>query len=191
VTASSREPSWGEVFDTLLTARLRSVHTAMLGEMRAYSEADQTAEVTLAVQLEAAAGQFEELPPLSGVPVLWPGAWAAGEPCLVVFCEESFAKWFDTGSVEQPEVLRRHGLHAVCIPLVARAGQAVQFVALANLVDARLSAIQAAFDAHTHVTAGTGPPVGPTPLVPPGSPPGTGGPIGALATVAATKVKAR
>jgi hypothetical protein len=62
-----------------------------------------------------------------------------------VFAEESFSKWFDTGSVEQPEVLRRHGLHAVCIPMVARAGQAVQFVALANLVNAQFAALADAF----------------------------------------------
>jgi len=184
--AASRQPSWGEVLDTIITSRLRGVHTAMMGSIRAYSEADQTAEVTLAVQLEATSGEFEEVSPIGDIPVLWPGAWEAGDPCLLVFCEESFSKWFDTGSVEQPEVLRRHGMHAVCIPLVARAGQAVEFVALANLVDARLSAIQAAFDGHTHLTAGTGAPVGPTKLAPPG--PGT---IGSLASVAASKVKAR
>lgn len=140
-----RQPRWQEVFDTILTARLRSVHTAMVGEIRSYSEADQTAEVTLAVQFEKESGVFEEVPPLGDVPVLWPGAWAAGDTCLLVFAEESFSKWFDTGSVEQPEVLRRHGFHAVCIPLVARAGQAVQFVALANLVDARFAALANAF----------------------------------------------
>lgn len=191
MSASSRQPSWGEVLDTVQTSRLRGVHTAMVGAIQSYSEDSQTATVTLAVQLEAAGGEFETVEPLADVPVLWPGAWAAGDTCLLVFCEESFARWWDTGSVEQPEVLRRHGLHAVCIPVGARAGQTAEFVALANLVDARLSAIQAAFDAHTHLTAGTGIPVGPTPLVPPGVPPGTGGPIGSLASVAAVKVKAR
>ncbi|MEY4548396.1 MAG: hypothetical protein RL685_4591 [Pseudomonadota bacterium] len=137
--ASSREPSWGETLDAVLGARLRSVHTAMMGEIRSYSEADQTAEVTLAVQLETADGEFEETAPLAGVPVLWPGAWEAGDRCLLVFCEEAFSKWFDTGSVEPPEVLRRHGLHAVCIPMVAPAGTAVDFVALANLVSATLA----------------------------------------------------
>jgi hypothetical protein len=147
MSASPRQPSWGEVFDVVLGARLRSVHTAMVGEIRSYSEAQQTVEVTLAVQLEASSGVFEELPPLGDVPVVYPGAWAAGDACLVVFCEESFSKWWDTGSVEQPEVLRRHGLHAVCIPIVARAGQATEFVALANLVDAQFAAL------NTHIEA--------------------------------------
>jgi hypothetical protein len=174
--ATPRQASWGEVLDGVLTSRLRSVHTAMVGEISSYSEAHQTAEVTLAVQLEAASGEFEQVAPLADVPVLWPGAWAAGDTCLLVFCEESFSKWFDTGSVEPPEVLRRHGLHAVCIPLVARAAQAVQFVALANLVDARLETIR------TTWTFPTG--VGPTGTA-------AAGGVPALDSVAAEKVKAR
>ena len=186
MSASPRQPSWGEVIDTIITSRLRGVHTAMMGEIRSYSEARQTASVTLAVQLESAGGEFDSVPPLSDVPVLWPGAWSAVDSCLLVFCEESFSKWFDTASVEPPEVLRRHGMHAVCIPLVARGGQAVQFVALANLVDARLAAIQAAFDSHTHITTAT---IGASAT--PGVNAPTAAPIGPLASVAATKVKAR
>lgn len=155
---SSREASWGEVFDALLDARLRAVHTAMMGEMQSYSAGPPpTATVTLAVQLESADGQFETLPPLADLPVLWPGAWTAGDKCLVVFCEESFARWFDTGSVEPPEVLRRHGLHGVVIPLVAPTGADVQFVALANLVVSRLEAMQTALDTHTHTVPISGP----------------------------------
>lgn len=55
---------------------------------------------------------------------------------------------------------------------------ASQFVALANLVDARLSAIRAWLNAHTHPTAATGP----------ASVPST--PLGAQDSVAATKAKA-
>lgn len=179
----ARQASWGEVLDAILTSRLRGVHTALVGEIRSYSEAEQTAEVTLAVQLEAANGEFETVAPLSDVPVLWPGAWAAGDTCLLVFCEESFAKWFDTGSVEPPEVLRRHGLHAVCIPLVARGGQEVQFVALANLVNAQFAALADAFDGWTPVPNDGGAALK-TQLT---TLSGTGWP----ASVAAVKVKAR
>lgn len=173
--ASSRVPSWGEVLDTMLDQRLRGVHTAMMGEFVSYSEAAQTAEVTLAVQLATGEDDFETVPPLAGVPVLWPGAWEAGDRCLLVFCEESFAKWFDTGSVEPPELLRRHGLHAVCIPLVAPAGAAVDFVALAAFVDARLETIR------TTWTFPTG--VGPTGTA-------ASGGVPALDSVAGSKVKA-
>jgi Flp pilus assembly CpaF family ATPase len=54
---------------------------------------------------------------------------------------------------------------------------ASQFVALANLVNARIDTIQAAFDGHTHVETGG------TTNVPQA-------PIGPLASVACTKVKA-
>jgi len=177
------------VLDVVQTSRLKGVHTAMVGEIRSYSEAQQTATVTLAVQLEAASGEFEEVDPLGDVPVLWPGAWAAGDPCLIVFCEESFAKWWETGSVEQPEVLRRHGLHAVCIPIVARAGQVVEFVALANLVQVALDKMQHAFDNHTHATAALGAPSPPIPVPAILPPPIV--PLVSLGPVAATKVKAR
>ncbi len=56
-----------------------------------------------------------------------------------------------------------------------------QFVALANLVMARLNQIQAAFDVHTHATAAVGSPSPPT---------GAGIPIGTLGDVSATLVKA-
>jgi hypothetical protein len=127
-----------EILDAALTQRLRSVHTALPGTIRSYSEATQTAEVELAVQLESTAESFERVANLTDVPVQWPGAWSNGDKCLVVFCEESFAKWFDTGSVEPPDVLQRHGLHAICIPLTAEAGDAVQFVALKGLVETAL-----------------------------------------------------
>ncbi len=184
---SSRDASWGQVLDVAIGARLLGVHTAMVGEIRSYSEAKQTAEVTLAVHLESADGVFEEVSPLADVPVAWPGAWSAGDSCLLVFCEESFAKWFATGSVEPPEVLRRHGLHAVCIPLVARAGQAVEFVALANLVTGALNALRTAITSAAGTESGASGLGGMTALdtaltaqVPPWPP-----------AVAAEKVKAR
>lgn len=65
-------------------------------------------------------------------------------------------------------------------------GAAGQFVALANLVSARLTTIQAAFDGHTHVVTGTtasaGSPIVATVAVPAA--------IGPLDSVAATKAKA-
>lgn len=133
-----RQPSWADVIDGFITSRLRGVHTALPGTITSYDAATVTATIDLAVELEATAGAFQRVPPLEDVPVTTPGAWSNGDKCLVVFCEESFAKWFDTGSVEPPDVLARHGLHAVCVPIVATAGQAVQFVALKDLVEAAM-----------------------------------------------------
>lgn len=141
---TAREASWNEVLDLIVERKLRSVHTALPGTIRSYSEARQTATVELAVELEGPGGEFMRVTDPEEVPVTQPGAWSNGDRCLLVFCEESFAKWFETGSVEPPDVLQRHGLHAVCIPLVAEAGDAVQFVALANLVDVLLDQLSAA-----------------------------------------------
>ncbi len=66
-----------------------------------------------------------------------------------------------------------------------------QALALANLVDARLKVLQAAFDLHVHATAALGTPS--PPIVPNPPPPGAVGvtiPIGVLASVAAKRVKA-
>lgn len=134
----ARDISWNELFDLVLTSRLRSVHTALPGTIRSHSEANQTCTVEIAVELEGPAGEFLRVPDLEGVPVVTPGAWSNGDRCLLVFCEESFSKWFETGSVEPPDVLQRHGMHAICVPLVARAGDTVDFVALKGLVEAAL-----------------------------------------------------
>ena len=142
----SREPGWNEVLDGATAAALRGVHTAQLGKLTAYSSAHQTATVQLATHLPTASGEYAAVPPLADVPVLWPGAWAAGDRCLVVFLEESAAKWLETGSVEAPDVAMRHGLHPVCIPFPSIEGQTVQFVALANLVQAQLADLKSAIN---------------------------------------------
>ena len=187
---TAREPSLPELLDAAITARLRGVHTALPGTIRSYSEADQTATVELAVQLECTAETFAKVPNLSDVPVVWPGAWANGDKCLIVFSEEDPSKWWDTGSVEPPPVMQRHGLHATCIPIVATAGQAVQFVALANLVTTALTQLRTAITSAAGTESGAGGLGGMTALdaaltAVPNVPPGWPGPV------AASKVKAR
>jgi hypothetical protein len=199
------QPSWPEILDALQARTQRAIHTALPGTVKSYDVATQVATVQLVVQLEGVT-----VPPLADVPVCWPGGaagflhvpLAAGDPVLVVFAEEDFSRWWDTGSISAPTVLARHGLHAIAIPGLRRAAAphsvtgghvtlaatselrlgsdaASAFVALANLVDARLSAIVSAFNSHTHPTAAAGPPSVPT--LPMSSP----------ASVAATKVKAQ
>lgn len=135
---NARQPPWSTVIDTIVNSRLRSVHTALPGTIRAYDADECTATVEVAVELESAAGAFERVPPLEDVPVVTPGAWSNGDKCLVVFSEEDPSKWWETDSVEPPAVLIRHGLHAICVPFGATAGQAVDFVALKGLVEAAL-----------------------------------------------------
>lgn len=196
------EPTWPEILAAASAKALRGVHTALPGRVKDYDVATQTAQVQLAVHLDGL-----EVPPLKDVPVCWPGGsegflhvpLAAGDTVLVLFAEEDFSRWFDTGSVSPPQVLARHGLHAIAIPGLRRAKDplavtaghvtlsainelrlgedtASVFIALANLVDARITSLQEAIDTHIHPTG-----VGPSGV--------NTTPVGALATVASSKVK--
>lgn len=159
----TERPGLPDVIEAAITRRLAGVHTACLGRFVGYSEADQTATVQLSL---------DDVPPLEDVPVVTPGAWASGDACLVVFSESDFDASFAFVASE-----RRHGLHAIAVPIWAESGQAVQFVALANLVDARLETIRTTWTV-------------PTALGPSG-PPSAGGAPTPLASVQAAKVKAR
>lgn len=172
----TRQPSWNEVIETLIESDRATLHTAMPGTIRSYSESTQTATVELAVKPKQPGGGFEALTPLTDVPVVWPGAWSDGDSCLCVFSEEDFSSWFADGTPAPPAVQDRHGYHALCIPLVARAGDAVQFVALANLVDQALETIRTTWIVNTAM--------GPSSTF-------AAAGMTALSTVAASKVKAR
>lgn len=135
---------------------------------------------------------------------------APGDHVLLVFSEAAIGHWRATGQVADPGDLRRHSLaYPIAIPGIAPesspigdapAGMAVlnvgsgvfrvggpsaEFVALANLVKARLDAIQAAFDAHTHPVPGVTPGPGAVVTAP------TPGAIGPLAPVASSTLKAQ
>lgn len=145
----------------------------------------------------------------------------AGDTVVLVFSEAGLAEFLETGSESEPWDTRRHHIsNAIAIPSISAdtaplasgdnsartagivigkdgsneqirfasgeiklGANATDFVALASLVKARLDTIQSTFDTHTHLyIPGTLPAV-PTP------PPAT--PIGALAPVAASLVKAK
>lgn len=118
------DPSWPEILRRVQDQVQERIHTALPAKVRSYDVATQTAEVELVVQLGG-----EKVPPLADVPVCWPGGaagflhvpLAAGDTVMVVFAEEDFSGWFDTGSISAPAALTRHGLHAVAIPGLRRA----------------------------------------------------------------------
>ena len=134
--------------------------------------------------------------------ITWP--LAAGDLVTLVFAERSITEWKATGgtSVEAQDTRRFDLTDAIAIPalrspaspipaagyaagvLVVRSAEirlgssaAAQFVALANLVLDRLTAIVTGYNTHTHTSA-----VGPT------GPPNT--PLAAPASVACTTTKA-
>lgn len=198
------DPSWPEILRAAQDQLAARVHTSIPGIITSYDVASQTAEVQLAVQLGGEnVPPLAEVPVVwpGGAAGFLHVPLAVGDTVMVVFSEEDFGSWYVTGSVSAPSVLARHGLHAVAIPGLRRDGAAfaatgghvtlastgelrlgadtaANFVALANLVDARFAAIVSYINTHVHATAGTGAPVPPTVL------------LGAQASVTATKVKA-
>jgi hypothetical protein len=197
-------PEWPEILRACQEQLAARIHTSLPAIVKSYNSADQTATVQLAVQLQGAA-----VPPLADVPVMTPGnlhrPLAAGDSVTVLFSEEDFTLWWTSGSVSAPAALMRHGLHAIAIPGLNRSpltvtgghttliadelrlgsDSAANFVALANLVDARISAIVTALNGHTHTVATTG-----TAAAQTGTAAANPSAISAQASVAATKVKA-
>ncbi len=196
-------PSWPDILRACQNQLADRIHTALPGICLSYDVTTQTATVQLAVQLRG-----ETVPALADVPVVHPGGAAAflhiplatNDTVLVVFSEEDFGPWLVSGSVSAPAVLARHGLHAVAIPGLRRTPLAVtsghaslvaselrlgtdtaaNFVALANLVDARISALVTYINTHVHSGVTTGP----------GTSGAPGAPLASQASVAATQVKA-
>jgi hypothetical protein len=160
------QPSLPEIVEAAHSRHVKGLHTACVGTIVSYDSDEYTATV----QPQDLDGVTPA--PLEECPVAIPGAWAAGDPCLIVFGEEDFGP--DLSSTGET---RRHGLSAAMIvPLIARSGQTTDFVALAALVDARLETIR------TTWTFPTG--MGPTGTA-------AAGGVPALDSVAATKLRAR
>lgn len=164
------QPEWPDVLRAVQAELQERIHVALPAVVRSYDTDKQTASVQCTVLLRG-----NPVPPLDDVPVAWPGGaagflhvpLASGDPLLVVFSEEDFSGWWDTGAVSAPRVLERHGLHAMAIPGLRRAkaplavtgghvtlaatdalhlgsDTATAAIALATLVDAQLSALKAA-----------------------------------------------
>jgi hypothetical protein len=214
-----RVDSLGELIRLALDGRLSDVHTAIPGSVIAYVPATQKAIVQPVINRPVETEDdplfshiFEVQPTLQDIPICFPrgGGYSItwplipGDSVLVVFSEADIAQWIVTGSLSNPDQLRRHGLFGgfalPCVgpdtaPLAAAVDPglvvtgasiklgslaATDFVALSSLVQTALNTITAAFDAHTHSGVSTGTGSTGTPAAP----------IGTVGPVAAIKVKA-
>lgn len=135
---------------------------------------------------------------------------APGDFVLLVFSEAAIGHWRETGQLSDPGDLRRHSIsYPVAIPGIAPnagkltdaptgeavltvgagvfrvGGASAEMVALANLVQQALDALQQAFDEHEHTVATTG-----TAAAQSGTAAPVTSPVGQLGPVAATKLRA-
>lgn len=106
------------------------VHTSFPGRIQSYDAAKQTADIQPlirhAVKQADDSFEYEELPVLPCVPVIFPrvGEWfigfriSEGDTVLVVCCESAIGHWrVGDGAIQFPGDIRRHHLsHAVAIP---------------------------------------------------------------------------
>ena len=127
---------------------LLELHTAFPGIVQSYDAATQTATIVPAVRYPVpqpdGSYQYEELPPIPSVPIVFPRTkrWAfslpisAGDTVLVVCAESAIGAWrAGDGSVQYPGDLRRHHLsHAVAIPGLPARSKALQHASATDLV---------------------------------------------------------
>jgi protein gp138 len=115
-------PTFSEIIERALAARVADVHVSMPGEIVSYDPATQTAVVRPGVRrvlLSEDGDQVaEELPPIENVPVSWPGGagltihgvLAAGDTGDIIFSSSSHNEWQATGNVSTPGNLKPHDL---------------------------------------------------------------------------------
>lgn len=102
----------------------------MPGNVVSYDDVTKTISVALGTQVldtdeDAPVTRLVEVPELQDVPVCQPSAggyfihlpMAAGDPVLVLFCEQDPTAWLETGEANtRPPDLTRHGLFPVAMP---------------------------------------------------------------------------
>ena len=210
--------SLGELIRLAIDAHAQGVHTTIPGIIKVYDP------LTLRVKVQPAITQpveteddplfqfmYETQPILHDVPVAFPRGggtsitWplSIGDAVLVVFSESDLSQWLTTGSVSNPDQIKRHGLSGgIAIPCIGAdtsplpstldsgfvitadsiklgSMMATDFVALAALVLAELGNIATALTTHKHTGVTTGPGVT-----------GVSDSTYSPSSVAATKVKA-
>jgi hypothetical protein len=120
------ETSHVDVFQAVITDALIDVHTALPGTVTSYATQTQRATVSLDIPVY----QDYAMPDLRDVPVLWPACaagilhlpLAAGDKVLVLFSEESIARWKASGAPGPSADPRRHGPDgAVALPIRVQA----------------------------------------------------------------------
>lgn len=121
ITKQDQLPAHTPDLAALLDAKLRSVKSeincAQIGTIQSFDPATQTANVSLNF-MRIVEKSVKQYPVLINIPVLvmqgGSGAItfpiAAGDPCLVLFCDRNIDSWVTSGLVSPPESERVHDL---------------------------------------------------------------------------------
>lgn len=124
----SRELAVAESIQHLLDARLEDTHTTIPGIVTAYSgHTTRLATVQPAVRLPASTGPTQDIPPIGGVPVVFPSSAAGtlffpikpGDGVLLVFSEVGIGRYLKSKGhdLADPGTFARHRLtDAIAIP---------------------------------------------------------------------------
>lgn len=127
---SKNTPTIAQSLATVFDSRLAALHVAMPARVESYDASQQRATVQpltrRAFIAEDDSRTPEKLPPIEGVPIIFPGAGAykitfpiaKGDIVMLLFAEGSIDKWLTTGAVDvDPDDDRRNALSdAVAIP---------------------------------------------------------------------------
>ena len=114
-----------DALEVWLQARLEDVHVSLPGTVTTYSKETRRATVKPSVRLRSLHGDKLDIPPIQGVPVVWPGSQEfttsgtlkRGDRVLLVFSEASIGNWLQGSTDADAEDETRFSLQdAIAIP---------------------------------------------------------------------------
>lgn len=116
------DPDDAEVIEEAVRSFLLDVHVSMPAVCKSYDRATQRGDFTPTVKASVkhsdGTNVFEERPTIQHVPVLWHRAGgfyrhsplAAGDTGVLLFSEDCYAHWRDTGELSVPGDVTRHSI---------------------------------------------------------------------------------
>lgn len=114
-----------DAMEVWFRARMEDVHVCLPGTVVSYSKASRLATVKPSVRPRSLHGDVFDIPPIQGVPVIWPGSQdftvqgtlKRGDRVLLVFSEASIGNWIrGQGDVDAEDETRFSLQDAIAIP---------------------------------------------------------------------------
>ena len=114
-----------DALEVWLRARMEDLHVSLPGTVAAYNKDTRLATVKPSIRLRSLHGDVFDIPPIQGVPVVWPGSQEfttsgtlkRGDRVLLVFSEASIGNWLQGSTDADAEDETRFSLQdAIAIP---------------------------------------------------------------------------